>query len=217
MRVSYFLSVIITLALLQLIGFNSAISQTLSDTVQKTLKPYSSYGIAWIPAKAPNVYGVAIGLIGSETVCNLDYTRHSHGLNVQLVGQGIFQPFYIKSLKNLYALPDSVQKKLKASFMRSFHNGLVLSTFGTMTHKTNGIAISPWMSFGGKLNGIAFNMLWNLYYDMNGASIGLVNHALNVKGVQIGLLNRTKKLKGIQIGLWNKNEKRSFPFINWDF
>jgi hypothetical protein len=24
-------------------------------------------------------------------------------------------------------------------------------------------------------------------------------------------------LKGAQIGLWNKNQKRSLPFINWNF
>jgi hypothetical protein len=37
------------------------------------------------------------------------------------------------------------------------------------------------------------------------------------RGVQIALFNSSMNFKGIQIGLWNKNQKRSLPFINWNF
>lgn len=53
--------------------------------------------------------------------------------------------------------------------------------------------------------------------QINGISIGLVNHTAITKGIQIGIVNKTKKLKGYQFGLWNKNEKRSLPIINWSF
>jgi len=73
------------------------------------------------------------------------------------------------------------------------------------------------MSFGKKINGISFNLLWNLYYRINGVSIGVSNSSLEIKGVQLGIINKTVKLRGIQIGIWNKNEKRSLPLINWNF
>jgi len=73
------------------------------------------------------------------------------------------------------------------------------------------------MSLGKIVNGISINLLWNLYYKINGLSIGVFNSSLDVKGVQIGIINKTVKLKGIQLGLWNKNKDRSLPLINWNF
>lgn len=52
---------------------------------------------------------------------------------------------------------------------------------------------------------------------INGVSVGLVNHAADVRGLQIGLFNKTIELKGFQFGLWNMNEKRRLPIVNWDF
>jgi hypothetical protein len=51
----------------------------------------------------------------------------------------------------------------------------------------------------------------------NGVQIAVLNKSENIRGVQIGLINRSKKTRGFQIGLLNKNEKRTFPFINWNF
>jgi hypothetical protein len=70
---------------------------------------------------------------------------------------------------------------------------------------------------GQKVNGVSINLLWNLYKEINGVSIGFVNQTATTRGLQIGVVNRTNKLKGIQLGLWNKNEKRALPFINWNF
>ena len=54
----------------------------------------NKYIIGFLPSRAKNLYGIAIGPIGSECFCRLPYTRTSHGLNIQL-GQGIFQTFMI--------------------------------------------------------------------------------------------------------------------------
>jgi len=178
------------------------------------------YVIWMIPSVASNIYGIAIGPVGSESICNRFYTKFSHGLNIQFIGQGIFQAFYIKYAKfedfNLRAdedhgfFSDSLSK-------RAIHNGILLSLFGTFTDQVNGVSLSPGMSMGTKINGISFNLLWNRYERINGVSIGLVNHAVLSKGVQIGLVNKAKKNRGFQFGLWNKNEKRSLPLVNWSF
>lgn len=178
------------------------------------------YVIWMIPSAASNIYGIAFGPLGSESVCNRPYTKYSHGLNIQFIGQGIFQAFYIKSInfddfclsagENSGFFSDTIPK-------RAIHNGILLSAFGTFTDQVNGISLSPWMSLGKKVNGVSFNLLWNLYETINGASIGLVNHAVVSNGVQIGLVNKAKTSRGFQFGLWNRNDKRSLPFINWSF
>jgi hypothetical protein len=177
--------------------------------------------VAWLlPSAAKNIYGIALGPIGSEAICNLNYTRYSHGINIQIPGQGFFQTFYIKKIK----FKDLGGKDNEMGFYtndtvpkRAVHNGIVVSLTGTFTDCINGISVSPWMSMGKDVNGVSFNLLWNVYYKINGVSVGFVNFSVETKGVQIGLVNKTKRLRGIQVGLWNKNEKRSLPLINWNF
>jgi len=183
-------------------------------------KAKNRYMIWMIPSAASNIYGIAIGPVGSESVCNRPYTKFSHGLNIQFIGQGIFQPFYIKHANfEGYNLSDGDEHRSFSDtlYKRAIHNGILLSSFGTFTDQVNGISLSPWMSMGKKINGISLNLLWNRYERINGVSIGLVNHTVMCKGVQIGLVNKAKKNRGFQFGLWNKNEKRSLPLVNWSF
>jgi len=203
--------------------FSSAIisfSQSV-DTLILDKKEKNRYVIWLIPASAKNIYGLAIGPIGSESICKAHYTKYSHGINLQLIGQGLFQTFYISKLHfNDFYLSDSMQfneNSYETLPIRSMHNGLLISPFGTFTDKVNGFSFSLWMSMGRKVNGISFNLLWNLYSHVNGLSIGFFNHEVIMKGLQIGLINKTLNLNGIQFGLWNKNERRSLPFINWNF
>lgn len=58
----------------------------------------------------------------------------------------------------------------------------------------------------------------NILDEINGISIGLLrNYSSKCDGLQVGLINESPNLKGFQFGLWNKNQKRSLPFINWNF
>lgn len=177
--------------------------------------------IAWfIPSASKNIYGLALGIVGSEAVCNRPYTKYSHGINLQIIGQGIFQTFVITKIKfkDLYPQEESDTLDLQEEeAKRAIHNGILISPFGTFTDQVNGVSLSSWMSMGTKINGISFNLLWNYYEQVNGITIGFVNHTAVTKGLQIGLVNKTIKLKGFQIGLWNKNEKRALPILNWSF
>lgn len=191
-----------------------------SDTLKIDKKKTDRFVIWLIPAAATNIYGIAIGPVGSETICNRPYTKYSHGLNLQIPGQGFFQTFYINKLKfnDFHTKDDTDSLNIYDTLpKRTVHNGLLISPLGTFTDQVNGVSFSLWMSMGKKINGLSFNLLWNLYEQINGISIGLVNHAAVTKGIQIGLVNKTKKLRGFQFGLWNKNEKRSLPIINWNF
>jgi len=184
-------------------------------------KEQNKYFIGFIPSKANNIFGIAIGPFGSEAICNKPYTKYSHGLNIQIPGQGILQIFYIfdSPFKQAYAT-NLIEKEIiqiDTSLKRVVHNGLIISPFGTFSDQVNGASISVGMSLGKIVNGISINLLWNLYYKINGLSIGVFNSSLDVKGVQIGIINKTVKLKGIQLGLWNKNKDRSLPLINWNF
>jgi hypothetical protein len=191
-----------------------------NETVATDQKAKDRYVIWLIPSAASNIYGIAIGPVGSEAICNRPYTKYSHGLNLQIPGQGIFQTFYIhKGMKNLL-----IDSKDSTSFFahdtlpkRAQHNGILISPLGTFTPQVNGISLSCWMSLGNCINGLSINLLWNLYNRINGVSIGFVNHSVGVRGLQIGLFNKTRELKGFQLGLWNMNKKRSLPILNWNF
>jgi hypothetical protein len=189
-------------------------SQSIPDKKMK-----NRFVIWLIPSAAKNIYGIAIGPVGSEAICNRPYTKYSHGLNLQVPGQGFFQVFFINKVdKGFFAGNDAGRMVYQDTIPeRAVHNGLLISPLGTFTDQVNGMSISLWMSMGKKVNGLSFNLLWNLYSNINGVSLGLVNHAGAIKGLQIGLINKAKEMKGFQFGLWNINEKRSLPLINWNF
>jgi len=182
----------------------------------------NSYFFRMIPSVRDNIYGIAFGLFGSEVICNHKNLKKSHGLNVQIFGQGLFIPINRRAFtyKRTLATDSSwmvVQMQTNEMHYKAKHNGILISGFGTMTDESNGIVLSGLSSMGYKVNGIAFNLLSSKYYELNGLSIALNNESYIVKGIQCGLINRTKKLKGFQFGLWNVNEKRKLPLINWSF
>jgi hypothetical protein len=183
--------------------------QSVSGDSQDTIKNY--YGIRVIPSRAMNIYGIAIGPVGSEVVCFMPYTKKSHGLNIQIPGQGFNSVFMMKPIQAKALTVD----KMDTIQLSALHNGLIVSPLGTFTSKINGVSLSGWMSAGLVLNGFSFNLVYNRYECLNGVSTGMVNHASEMKGVQIGLVNNAAKLRGFQIGLWNTNQKRSLPLLNW--
>ena len=208
------------LTFLLLILFSTFFSFSQNDSLKTDRKKVNRYVVWLLPSLATNIYGIAIGPIGSEAFCQRPYTKYSHGLNIQIPGQGILQTFQVNKMKFTdLKLRENSEAGIfnEDAPMRAVHNGLLVSPFGTFTDKVNGVSLSLWMSMGVKINGLSFNLLWNYYEQINGISIGLVNHAAVIKGVQIGIVNKTKNLRGFQIGLWNKNEKRTLPIINWNF
>lgn len=198
-----------------LFSFNHENSLSQNDTVKG-----SSYVFQFIPSGKKNIYGLAFGLVGSETICNIVGTKKSHGINLQIIGQGFFIPLNRKAFgykSTLQGDSSWMVKSKNPSDYKAIHNGLLLSSFGTLTDKTNGIVLSSWCSLGYEMNGITINLISSKYVSLNGLSISINNEANSVKGVQVGIINRTSRLKGFQIGIWNVNDKRKLPLINWSF
>jgi hypothetical protein len=202
--------------LLFLFASTSICAQTSPDSLPKR----NGYALWLIPSARDNIYGIAIGLFGSEIICNRLNTKKSHGINLQLIGQGLFIPLNKKAFgyQNLFSTDTSWMVVYKdSSHYKAIHNGLLITTFGSMTDVSNGIVLSAWFSLGTKANGLIVNALANKYTQLNGVAISLSNQSYAAKGIQIGLINRTRKLHGFQFGLWNVNDRRKLPIINWNF
>jgi len=213
----------LVLSALVAIVFDISVSAQNTCKINDTVRTQNRYVLGLLPSRAKNLYGIAIGPIGSECFCYLPYTRKSYGLNIQ-IGQGIFQTFMINRwhLDNYANFADSLIKpdilqKNELPLKKVVHNGILLSVFGTFSDQINGISSSLWMSSNRSVNGLSVNLLWNIQQKINGAVIGLVNTTIKTNGIQIGLYNKSIRLKGLQLGIWNVNEKRSLPLINWSF
>jgi hypothetical protein len=175
-----------------------------------------AYGVRFLPSVVPQFYGLALGLVGSDAICNLPYTKTTNGINIQLFGTGftaLLNPieFSYEAMFN----EESGWMQIPRAMPKAVHNGLLISGFGTLTPVTNGVVLSGLSSVGKLMNGLAINGLQNKYTKANGICISLVNQSYEQNGIQIGLINRSTKLKGLQIGLWNINSKRKLPLINF--
>ena len=96
-------------------------------------------------------------------------------------------------------------------------NGIALTGMGNLIENHNGVGISALGNDIYKSNGILIGF-GNSVSKFNGIQIGGFNDVLKKGvGLQLGIFNTAQNFKGIQLGLWNKNEKRSLPFINWNF
>lgn len=197
-----------------------AMPDTLAGHSDTVARQGNGYVFWFVPSRRDNIYGIAFGLFGSEIICNVPNIKKSHGVNIQLLGQGFFIPFSTRvfGYKNMFARDTCWGVTYKDSLnYRAVHNGILLSTFGTMTDVSNGIVLSGWFSLGKKANGLVMNALANKYTFVNGIAVSISNETYQTNGIQIGLINRTRKLRGFQFGLWNVNDKRKLPLINWCF
>lgn len=187
---------------------------------QDYVKTVNSYGFRLIPSLKDNIYGICIGLVGSETICNVPKFKKSHGLNVQLIGQGLFVILNRKAFSFSKTLDEGKGTLINTSDTNHFkakHNGIIVSSFGTFTDIINGVSFSVGASLGYEMNGISLNLFNSKYGNAKGLIIALINHTGKMTGVQIGMLNKTNNLKGLQFGLWNVNSKRKLPLLNWSF
>ena len=180
------------------------------------------YLLAYQPGKAQTIYGIAIGIVGQDVICNAPYNQTTNGINLQ-IGGGLFHWYKVP----LGYLPDPMLNKGP----KSITNGLQCSLFGTQTDIVNGLAVSGFVSVGERLNGIALNVGSSHYEEVNGLSISFRNSTAQTKGVQLGIINGSLQMKGVQVGLrnnvqatdqsvlqlglWNTINGKSFPILNF--
>ena len=166
------------------------------------------YLLAYQPGKAETVYGIAIGIVGHDVICNAPYNQTTNGLNLQ-IGGGLLHwhkiPFRYE--------PDPHWLSINANTQKSITNGMQCSIFGTQTDVVNGVAISGFVSVGDRLNGLALNLGSSHYTLVNGMTVSFRNTALHTKGVQIGIINSSNQINGLQIGLWNNVEFSGQPAL----
>ncbi|MFK8058870.1 MAG: hypothetical protein AB8B78_02160 [Polaribacter sp.] len=139
-----------------------------------------------------------------------------NGIELGLNPVTFFAPFF--SL--IYAVPIITENPISPTSqdITKKINGLQLGFASLKESKINGIEINVAGNFNSIVNGLSITPIINKHYKVSGIDISILgNIDYKVNGIQIGLFNRATQLKGIQIGLWNKNEKRSLPFINWNF
>jgi hypothetical protein len=196
--------------------FTNSWSQTTTVLTDSLPDKQKAYGVRLQPSIVPQFYGLALGLVGSDAICNLPYTKTTNGINVQLFGTGftaLLNPteFSYEAMFN----EENGWMQNRNTIPKAVHNGLLISLFGTLTPVSNGIMLGGFSSAGNLMNGLSINGLQNKYTTANGICIALINQCYELNGIQIGLINRSTKLKGLQIGLWNINGQRKLPLINF--
>jgi hypothetical protein len=161
------------------------------------------YLLAYQPGKAQTIYGIAIGIVGQDVICNAPYNQTTNGINFQ-IGAGLL---------HWHKIPIGYTPApfLKINTQKSITNGLQCSIFGTQTDVVNGVAISGFVSVGDRLNGLALNLGSSHYTSVNGMTVSFRNTALKTNGVQIGIINSSNQMNGVQIGLWNNVEFSDQP------
>lgn len=215
----------ILLAIAFIISHN-AYSQTVTETTTDTVKNINQYIIGFSPSKATHTYGLNLFLwfeSSAKTINGID-------LNLNPV-EIIYTPFVtfnsIISFLNGYMIFDGSSnsttfdaggingEELKSRIINGIYFGMYDSSY---KKNISGINLNVFGSISSVSNGITISGVINSQDEMNGISFAVLgNNDLKVNGVQIGLTNFAKNLNGFQIGLWNTNEKRSLPFINWNF
>ncbi|AXT58241.1 hypothetical protein D1815_21655 [Aquimarina sp. AD1] len=160
------------------------------------------------------VYGINFsgGSLGEITV---------HGISGAFIGQ------YLQVMNGIAigGIANSIEEQ----------NGISIALLGNEVYHGLGASIALSGNYAYSYLGVqigAFNDIerfgrgmqlgiFNTSNDYKGIQIGLSNHDTTThskyEGIQIGILNKADNFRGIQIGLWNKNERRSLPFINWQF
>ncbi|WP_299113380.1 LA_2272 family surface repeat-containing protein [uncultured Winogradskyella sp.] len=167
------------------------------------------------PSRAKKINGLSLKYWYSE-----DKTYKVNGLELGLNPLSIFFPFLtaIHSIPPFLHNPPLDDLSKLDSYKFDKINGIRFGIAFLDPAIINGLELNLTGGFDTQINGVSITPLVNKHFKVNGLSVALLgNFDTQVKGIQIGLFNKCNNLKGIQIGLWNKNEKRSLPFINWNF
>lgn len=182
--------------------------------------PMDQKHFAITPQGGVHVKGLALGLVTNPIQNDIKI----EGVNLQLMGTGFFTPIFIADAMEYYIedfSESALDKEIKVSKERDHIDitGLSISYSGVASKSMNikGVNLSGVGTISSFSRGVSVALLWNFSAVSHGVSFGAVNNTLEHKGLQLGIVNSTKRSRGFQIGLWNKNEKRSLPFINWNF
>ncbi|WP_299107439.1 hypothetical protein [uncultured Tenacibaculum sp.] len=200
--------------------------------------------ILWtIHSKNTDIIGASIGILPKEVFRDSTLTR-TFGVRIEAPGLGLLLPLAPRSpistseksyqaslhqepIEVVYGINlssgslantqiNGISGALIGQYLIKM-NGISFATLGNLIERNNGISVAIVGNETYKTNGISASISGNSTVKLNGMQIGGYNETKHLNGVQIGIFNTSKKSKGIQIGLWNKNEKRTLPFINWNF
>ena len=130
------MKIIFTIIVITFFSLSNVFTQNVCAP-KKVIEPKNKYVIAFVPSYAKNIYGLSLGLIGSEVLCDRPFTQNSYGINFQLFGEGFMQIFYIKiyPFKSIYKSHNyqSFLTQNDTSPRRLVHTGFILSGFGTFS------------------------------------------------------------------------------------
>jgi len=191
------------------------------------------FSITPLPNRIDKVNGLALGL-GHYSFKDKIKKHRVNGLNVEI---NPVSPLIVLFQDVNYVPNDTISVVLNGLHISTggFSGGAVLNGMGISLYnvgiKSSGFTINGLYSATKQLDGLHISGIGNkaeaatgvLIAAVNdigsckGVFVGAFNITNDIKGVQVGLVNISQKAKGVQIGLWNKNNKRSLPFINWNF
>ncbi|WP_299255351.1 hypothetical protein [uncultured Aquimarina sp.] len=176
---------------------------------------YVSRKIGVVPFNVDEVNGFALSL--STAPFNDDETLKVNGFLIEVEPINLFA-YTFGFMNGLLFSSDSSLARNKDD-MNVFIKGLTISAVGSMSKsRQSGVTLGGVYTGIYTMRGFSLTGVHTMTYDFEGVMIsGVRNQSRMGKGVQIGLFNSCKDLRGIQFGLWNKNERRSLPFINWQF
>lgn len=183
----------------------------LSFSIHGSLLSQDKAVFSFSPGGADEVTGLMLNMFPSDS----KFTSIK-GLELELspispmiIGMSIFHIIELTTndYSQHYDIPQEINKEIE---------GVHIGMLNIDPSSINGFEINV-LSFANSCNGLSISAI-NITNEINGVSVGVIrNFAEKCSGVQIGLINESDDLKGFQFGLWNKNNKRSLPFINWNF
>ncbi len=221
------------------VGMNAQIDSNNSLFNSKSIKIDTSYNVRYIlwftPNKVEKINGLALGVYTENIKNNHNEFRDSliiNGLNVEVNPIAVLSLLYSITKKpysdDIEYYYENIQSETETSInginlsvsafiYEAKVNGLNVVFFKNVAHEVYGISFVGFTSFSYIMKGLSMATLCNINTKADGVQISIYNQATELNGVQIGIVNKSKKTRGLQLGLWNINEKRSLPFINWNF
>jgi hypothetical protein len=211
--------------------FILSVTSTYGQTARKSRFPVGNFHQI-----NTNISGLSVGLysLGDD-----ERNTHTNGIKLEIIGLGIILPLVPKDpLTDANFATEDFSEQI---------NGMSISGTGTVCNcLINGISLGTISQLVTKINGFSGALMFNLAVEHNGLQLGAMNAATKMRGVQlslfgssaseamglqfgafnsmkkgrglqIGLFNDASHFKGIQLGLYNKNQRRTTPFINWNF
>ncbi len=171
--------------------------------------------IVFSPSKSNKINGLNINYWYNESNAIM-----TNGLELGLSPVSVFFPFLtiVHSIPPFVHDPPSYNRNYVDRMVFDKVNGIRFGIAFLDPAIVNGLELNLTGGFDTKVNGLSISSVINKHMMVNGVDIAILgNFDAQVNGIQIGLFNKCDNLKGIQLGLWNKNNKRSLPFINWNF